>query len=149
LNINEASYDEETSEIWSAAPHKGFVKVDLYHIDPMTGPEQPIGEVHLVVRVKYSGNRKRYAGYGFRIKTHGVIYGGTTYGDLELYYENRHWHIKTNPFTGKAWTYAEINDLQIGVGLRHNSSIGWSVNVYCTQVYCSIEHSCCTPQECP
>lgn len=142
LNIDEATPDDEASQIWTDWPHRGFMKRDLYHIPNYGMDERPIDQLHLVLRLKYAGTRPAYAGYEFLIYTHGTLYNQALFGDLDLTYGNHHWHYYLNPFTNLPWTPAEIDDLQIGVGLWYNTGVGWSVRSYCTQVYCTIEHKC-------
>lgn len=69
------------------------------------------------------------------LKTHGVVYAYeksavTTY---TLFNEE----LAVNPNTSSAWTWDEINDLQIGVKLAGGSS-QWS---RCTQVYVEVDYT--------
>ncbi|GAI06755.1 unnamed protein product [marine sediment metagenome] len=40
-----------------------------------------------------------------------------------------------NPATGKTWTQADLDTLQIGVGLRTASGVGWIRAGSCREVY--------------
>lgn len=51
----------------------------------------------------------------------------------------------TNPDTGSAWTWDEIDGLQIGISIRESSTQDWKYT-YCTQVYVEVDY---TPAETP
>ncbi|MBA7700195.1 hypothetical protein ES703_108904 [subsurface metagenome] len=63
-------------------------------------------------------------GYGkAAIKTYGTVFEG----DEELDAGGSTWQIRTytwttNPFTGLAWTWDEVDDLQAGISLRSSNS---------------------------
>jgi uncharacterized protein (DUF362 family) len=77
------------------------------------------------------------------IRTHDMNYdsGEIGYGSP---WSTKHYTWSNNPYTGNAWTWQEIDDLEIGVALR-GSTAGpdWA---HCTQVYAEVEYddtTCC------
>ena len=77
-----------------------------------------------------------------QIKTNGLEDNGTEYQTTINYATYSHqWN--TNPQTGQPWTWAEIDALQIGVGLQRPTGSGptsgrWT---HCTQVYVEVNYS--------
>ncbi len=68
------------------------------------------------------------------IKTGGTVYEGaeiTVTNSFALYSEQ--WN--TNPQAGGAWTWAQIDDLQIGVAMRKEAD-----TAYCTQAYVEVDY---------
>lgn len=139
--VNEASPDDEASELKGATPHSEW-GYDLYNIPDLAPPSRPIKEVHITARVKREGYYTGVAIVRFHIKTHGSEHTKTITTDIPRHYVNAHWHLKLNPDTGLAWTYQEVIDLQIGIGLRKMSAVGSSATGYCTQLFCKIIHDC-------
>ncbi len=71
------------------------------------------------------------------LKTYGTVYEENVGGYSAWTTLSHTW--TTNPYTGKAWTWDEINALEIGVALNHAaSSPVWSD---CTQVYAEVKYS--------
>ncbi len=68
------------------------------------------------------------------IKTNGVAYNGTS-ENTTIDYATYWYDWSNNPQTGQAWTWAQIDALQIGVGLRQ---AGGGASTRCTQVYTQI-----------
>ena len=76
------------------------------------------------------------------IKTNGVEYNGTE-ETVTTSYATYSYQWNTNPQTGSAWTWDEIDALQIGVGLRQATGAGAPAWRYtrCTQVYADVVFS--------
>ncbi len=77
-----------------------------------------------------------------QIKTNGVEDDGTAYMTTQSYTTFSH-QWDTNPQTGQAWTWAEIDALQIGVGLLRPAGTGGPATRYtrCTQVYAEVNYT--------
>jgi hypothetical protein len=86
-----------------------------------------------------------YLGYGRPVlRTHSTTYygtavslpdgGGGSYGIFTTF--SQPW--STNPYTGSAWTWDEIDALQIGVSLKTGLA---DAHVYCTQVYVVVDYT--------
>jgi len=73
-----------------------------------------------------------------RIKTHDTVYEGSeeTLTDTATYY-SKTW--STNPYTGNAWTMAEVIDAQIGVALYQPQYT--QVYTWCDHVYCNVDYN--------
>ena len=110
---------------------------DLYEIGNHSAGYGAINyvKVYMVSRVEKTGQTTLYA----HIKTNGVEYNGTGY-TLTTSYATYSEQWSNNPQTGNPWTWSEIDDLQIGVGIRRPSP-GRYTRV--TQVYAEINY---TPQ---
>ena len=69
--------------------------------------------------------------------THNSVYGGVSFAPAMdvwgLYYKQ--W--SSNPYTGTAWSWDELNDIQIGMRLHGTSS---HYHITCTQVYVVVEY---------
>lgn len=50
------------------------------------------------------------------LKTHGVVYDGDEFNFI--HYQTYETQYDVNPFTGKKWTWKEVNALQAGVSLK-------------------------------
>jgi len=77
-----------------------------------------------------------------QIKTNGVEYDGTDYATTTNYATYSH-QWDNNLQTGQPWTWAEIDALQIGVGLRRPTGSGGPAGrwTHCTQVYVEVNYS--------
>ena len=85
------------------------------------------------------GEEGEVAGCWCKIKTHGTEYYISTSVTPSTTYktENKVW--TTNPYTGEAWTWEEINDLQIKI-LSQWTGVGYAyARGRCTQVYVKVE----------
>jgi len=71
-----------------------------------------------------------------RIKTNGASYNGTEI-DATTSWTTYSDQWNTNPQTGEAWTWDEIDALQIGVSLRNPQANKYS---YCTQIYVEVNY---------
>ncbi len=70
------------------------------------------------------------------IKTNGVEYNGSE-NTMTTGYTTYSYQWNTNPQTASAWTWAEIDALQIGVGLRRPSPGKYT---RCTQIYAEVSY---------
>jgi len=78
------------------------------------------------------------------IKTHGVVYEAVkSLPSAEWVNRSETW--TTNPYTGEAWTWEEIDALQVGISLA-DKYLGFPINDYdfttsCTQVYVEVDYT--------
>jgi hypothetical protein len=123
---------------------KGCYEHHYYNSNMYTdiyGLENPIRRTEGVIKVKWKArlfkNEYPYGEYQRHIVTHGVQYDGvqayivTTaagYDVCELFY--------TNPFTGLAWTVAELDALQAGISIGDGASFGTPVLDFLEVIAC-------------
>jgi len=133
--------DEEISDgdtTYVATDTAGWQE-DLYNIlDHST--LTAAGTIHYVrvyIMVSATGTPEQSSAY-VHIKTNGVEYNGTEITVTTGYTTYTHqWN--TNPQTGYAWTWDEIDALQIGAGLRIPRAK--KADTRCTQVYARVSFS--------
>ena len=114
-----------TSSIWAR---------DLYGLLNHTTENGIISSVVVYIYVS-DGN---YRLTKTAIKTHGTVYDGSQQGGAGAVIFNSHsTTYTTNPNTGGAWTWTEIDDMEVGVALY---SIG-TAYVRCTQVYVVVNYT--------
>ncbi len=109
---------------------------DLYHItNHSTGGTPKINyiKVYMVLRAEATPPTQTSA-YA-HIKTNGVEYNGTEETLTTTYYTTYSYQWGTNPQTGARWTWAEIDNLQIGVGLRESVA---NKRTFLTQTYVEV-----------
>jgi len=112
---------------------------DLYHLPAFRG----VGSINKVTVYCYTKAQGAgtidQASLKCACKTHTTPYEGSeetvTFGWA---YYLKEW--TTNPNTGSAWTWGEIDALQIGVALKGWNS-GTAYNTRCTQVYVEVDYN--------
>ncbi len=113
--------------------------VDLYNLDDpsLSGTINGI----TVVMVVRSTNHAYQASAYTVIKTGGTEYNGAAQ-TVTKYYQSYSTTYATNPATGLAWTWADLNSLQAGVALRRAGNYRFTK---CTKLYVTVDYSCATP----
>lgn len=114
---------------------------DLYHTVSASIPAtSTINYVKLYFRVRKDSVKGCVARPRIRALSQAITEGSAVaLGDS---WENKSQTWLTNPQTGLAWTVAEANDLDIGIGLRELTAIeGWTL---CSQLYAEIEFALLT-----
>ncbi|MBA7591330.1 hypothetical protein ES708_33483 [subsurface metagenome] len=96
------------------------------------------------MKVKRLGSRP-----AARVHAHLLRIAGVNY-IIEINYTSTYWKefehtYAENPATGKPWTQQDLDPLQIGVGLRHTWSIGWSETGACDEVYLHVSRGIICP----
>ena len=130
--VDETSSDNDTTYVYT--PSAGWEE-DLYdtanYSTQTAGGDIQYVEVFMVSRATLSADQ--VSAY-VHIKTNGLEYNGTSENLTTSYalYSNP-W--TDNPQSGSSWTWNEIDDLQIGVGMREP---GVAIDSRCTQVYTSV-----------
>jgi hypothetical protein len=133
--VDEVTADEGTTYVASA--NSQTYSTDLYNIPDVTASGRgKINSVTVYFRARAEATPSQVSAYT-RIKTNAVAYDGTavtlltTYADYSTSYT-------TNPQTTAEWTWLEINNLQIGVGLRRAK--GGSLSL-ATQVWVVVDYT--------
>jgi hypothetical protein len=124
--VKEVIPDENTTYVYLSGLE---IYTDLYKIPPSS---YNIGTINSVIITIRSWMYGASALSRTHIKTEGTEYDGVN--NHEDTYTNFTTTYTTNPFTGVAWTWAEITDLQIGV--KHFASATSTVRT--TQVFCTV-----------
>jgi hypothetical protein len=76
------------------------------------------------------------------VKTHSLIYNDTAfniYGAGAVYSYDT-WNMVTNPNTGAAWTWSEVDSLQVGISLKANTSDG-SSDICCQHIVICVTYT--------
>ncbi len=128
--VDEVVADEDTTTV---SNDTGTYQRDLYAI-PNHDPEYfgVIASVKVYVRFRHEGAASAFAKPV--IKIGGTVYEGDVYENTTTAYYNHSHTWATNPATSVAWTWSDIDSLQIGVSLKR----GGSGNSICTQVYVEV-----------
>jgi hypothetical protein len=113
--------------------------VDLYNLDDAT-PSGSIDSVKITMVVRATNYPYQPSAYTV-IKTGGTEYNGTA-ETVTKYYQSYTTTYTTNPATGLAWTWSDIDDLQVGVALRRG---GNHRITKCTQVHVIVDCSSSPP----
>ncbi len=124
--------DGDTSYVRSL--NSNTYSVDLYNIADvsLSGTINSVN-VTMVVRATATGQTSAYT----VIKTGGTEYNGTAQ-TVTTSYAAYTTTYNTNPNTGSAWTWAQVNSLQAGVALRRTSGGQYT---RCTQVYVTLNYT--------
>ena len=111
---------------------------DLYHItDHSTGGTPKINYITVYMVLRTEDVTETQTSAYTHIKTNGVEYNGTE-ETVTPTWNTYSYRWDSNPQTGAGWTWAEIDNLQIGVGLRRPVSTPKST--FFTQIYVYIDY---------
>ena len=113
---------------------------DLYNIPDHIAGSGIIDSVTVYFRFASDDDSKKTDKARARalIKTHDTVYRGTVESVDDSTFITRAYQWTDNPYTGEAWTWDEIDNLQIGVALRVVDKKG---NACCTQVFVAIDYT--------
>ncbi|MEE9365258.1 MAG: hypothetical protein V3W44_01095 [Dehalococcoidales bacterium] len=120
--------------------NKGQYEEDLYE----TGNHTAVGTINYVkvyMVARATGTPQQDSVY-VQLKTNGVEYDGTPQQITTSYAPySEQW--TNNPQTGNPWTWDEIDDLQIGIGMRTSRTTGSPSGKYTrsTQVYVEVNYT--------
>ncbi len=134
--VDEAgAHDGLTTYVYS---HSGLSSsMDTYATEDRTTGTGTINSVTVHYVISKTGDTPTLAGAAL-IRTHSTVYWGTFYDATLSWVEHTHtW--TDNPFTSSAWTWQEVDDLEIGVEL----DIGTQEDddVRCTQVWVVVDYT--------
>jgi len=116
--------------------------IDLYNIESLESKSVPVGSTFdQVVIYARCGLSSIAHGQRFRIaiKTNGAEYYGAWQNPIVAQYLTFTKTYSTNPNTSLAWTWAQLNALQIGVDLDPNGNSVFPV--YGTQVFARVTYT--------
>lgn len=135
--VDEAVSDNDTTYVQT---NKGPWLEDLYnitdHSTQTAGGSINYVKAYMVSRA--TANITQTSAY-VHTKTNGTVYNGPS-ENMTTSYATYSYQWATNPQTGSAWTWTEIDTLQTGAGLRRALRTGASGNRYTrlTQVYTEV-----------
>ena len=136
--VDEVTADDSTTYVYGDGYNSR--QTDTYNVldQTLTGT---ITNVRIYIRAdESSSNSNVYAWTAIRIGTGSIQYGtqiGTTTSWTNYYTD---YPTKTGNLGSGAWTWADINNLQIGVGLQSTYSSGWRY-ARCTQVWVEVNYT--------
>jgi hypothetical protein len=113
------------------SPSAGAWSKDLYQLQD-TSISGTINWIKVWVRC-YGVNGQGYT----TLRTYNTDYNGSAF-NIGPSWANYYTQYNTNPYTGSAWTWAEINALQAGVGLLAPDDKSAAC---CTQVYIEVDYT--------
>ncbi|MFC2033864.1 hypothetical protein ACFLTT_00465 [Chloroflexota bacterium] len=130
--VNEEYSDDDASYIFS---NNTNWEEDLYQVRDSDVNTGSINYVEVYIVAKVTDNATQTSAY-VHMKTNGNEYNGSEENVTNDYTTfSTQW--TTNPQTASAWTWSEINSLQIGVALRKG---GAAIDTRCTQVYVEVNY---------
>ena len=113
--------------------------MDLYNIPDHSVGSGTVNSVTVYFRFAGDSNGDGYISYAkAAIETNGTVYEGSEESQTGQTFDTRSYQWTTNPDTGSAWTWDEIDALQIGVSLKTQTGVSF---VYCTQVYVVVNYT--------
>lgn len=131
--VDEATADGDTTKVFAVGT---VYQRDLYNLanPELSGTINWI-KAWIVCKELYTGFAKT------AIKTGETVYDGSEQA-LTTSYANYSTQYTTNPKTGVAWTWDDLDALQAGVSLKTNGEKGDAAN--CTQVFVEIDYTVVT-----
>jgi len=126
ISDSDSTYIYTDSNVW---------REDLYNIPDHSIGASTINYVEVYIECKAEASPTQTSAY-VHIKTNGVEYNGGE-ETVTTSYATYSYQWTTNPQTTVAWTWDEIDALQIGVGLIQ-PALGQNTN--CTQVYAEVNY---------
>ena len=132
LCVDEEVADDDSTYVETSG---GATEIDTYNIPDHSEGYGTISSVTVYVRCRASTTADLHAAETV-IRTHGTDYFGT-YTLLPTSYTDYSTTYNVNPNTTNAWTWDEIDALEIGVRLYDNDD----GEVRCTQVYVEVDYA--------
>jgi hypothetical protein len=131
--VDDVTPDEDTTYVW---PGVGGLRRDTYATEDSGVGTGTINSVTLYFRARLAGSCPTHTA-STQLLTHGTLYPGAnvtltgSYADYSTVYT-------TNPNTGSAWTWTEVNDMEIGIGITGCSP---GNEPFVTQVWAVVDYS--------
>ena len=132
--VDEETPDDGTTVVRNYSETGTLDSYDLYNLPAHSG-SGTINKITVYMRVNnYYGTDYAYT----KIKTHSTIYEGDQETIASGTFANFSHQWTTNPYTGEAWTWDEIDALQIGVRLQTTATYH---SCRCTQLYVEVDYT--------
>lgn len=138
--VDEEGADEDTTYVKSSSTSW---KTDTYLTQDHSTGSGTINKVTIYVRCKSSNTFGEVANARTALRTHSKTYNGSTI-TLTGSYANYYTDYATNPYSSSAWTWSEVDDMEVGVGGKNSGFYGWLA--YCTQVWAVVDYTPPTPE---
>lgn len=131
--IDEVTADDETTVLYTSASYSSPVKAD-FGMTQLTGYSGVISKITIKLRMR-GGTTSSYAYFRPRINTNSPA----TYSNKNTTsYSDYTWEYTTNPTTGLAWTWANINSLVAGIDFYVGST---KTTSRCTQMNVTVTYT--------
>jgi len=132
--VDEAVPDEDGSWVYNTFAYVGYLERDLYAVQDHSIGSGNIGAVSIWARTRFNAPPPSPT---ISLKTHGHVYDYPFEG--YSFWRDSSREIAVNPYTGAAWTWAEVDSLEAGVSLQ-GSEYGpdWSM---LTQLWVAVEYA--------
>lgn len=134
--VDDVTPDEDSTFVITT--YTGYTR-DLYNLPAHSIGSGTINSITIYFRIR--SNSSIYPAYGKASQKSGAIVTDGTEETQPDTYGTKSQTYTTNPATGSAYTWAEIDALQIGVSLRASSG----QSVLCTQVYVEVDYAITVP----
>jgi hypothetical protein len=135
--VDEETADGDTTYVYHKDTGFGSSKYDTYAIQNHLIGSGTINGVTIYIRCRATGTM--YAPWAKTVvRTHNTNYYGSQ-NNLGTSYVNYNTQYTTNPYTGSAWTWDEVDAMETGVQLF----VGAEQEARCTQVWVVVDY---TPQ---
>ena len=135
LNVDEASPDDFTTWIGDQGANPQPLERDLYGCEDHTSET---GVINSVTVFAYANRNTATTYYRLSIRTNSVSYNSSEIpltGGAQFIQISNTWAV--NPQTSSAWTWTEIDAMEIGCTLQKQSSS----SPYITQVYVEVDYT--------
>jgi hypothetical protein len=140
--VDEETADDDTTYVYRV--ESGFYtssKYDTYAIQNHSLGSGTINSVTIYIRCKMSGSPYSTHWAKTAIRTHDTNYYGSQ-NNLGTSYVNYNTQYTTNPYTGSAWTWDEVDAMEAGVQLAGDVSL----QSRCTQVWVVVDYTSQIPE---
>jgi hypothetical protein len=136
--VDEETPDELATRVQTTTADTNWYR-DLYNIADHSVGSGTIDKITVVARCRASGTPDQ-TGLKIAIKSGSTTDEGNEETMIVGGFSSFSAEWETNPDTSSAWTWSEIDSLQIGVDMRrsHTSETYWTA---CTQVYVEVDYT--------
>ena len=130
--VDDESSDGDTTYVANAAGGDAEWQRDLYAIESPGTPDGMVTRVTVYFRTRHNASAVKPC-----IRTHDTVYEGNLFS--QAYWKTNSQTWINNPFTGAAWTWQEVEDLEVGITMDGSqANPDWAD---CTQVYVVVYHT--------
>lgn len=134
--VDETPANEDTDYVYYSQGPTQVTKTDLYNIPNHTTETGTINFIEIFTRTRWAPHSSNtYMWHRQALKIGGTEYQAALKSATSYYY-NRSAQWATNPFTSAAWTWTDIDNLQIGLDIQVEYG-----SVRCTQVYVVVNYT--------